>query len=125
MIEKETFPLVALKGFTYAGRRLETGDPFRAPRKDRQVLAAIRRAKDYVPPADGDTQLSVAAPAPIAPVASAAAVAQTATEADTKDDDAVETAQAGGTYLTRDMQAEPPAAAVNASRRGRRRQTAE
>jgi len=36
--------LTALKAFTYAGRALVAGDPFRAPRADARALRALGRA---------------------------------------------------------------------------------
>lgn len=36
--------LTALKAFTYAGRALVAGDPFKAPRSDARALRALGRA---------------------------------------------------------------------------------
>lgn len=36
--------LTALKAFTYAGRALVAGDPFKAPRADARALRALGRA---------------------------------------------------------------------------------
>jgi len=37
--------LKALKNFTYAGRALQAGDKFSAPRSDARALRAVRRAE--------------------------------------------------------------------------------